>query len=871
MNINNINEIENYWCNYWIDKNMFISNPDIRQPYTIVMPPPNITGILHMGHVLNLTIHDILIRLHRMKGYNACLVPGIDHASISTEIKVLKFLKEKYNIDKYDISRDKFIKYVNEWKYKYSKIIIDQIKKIGISCDWSKFTYTMSPNYYNHVQDIFIELYNKGFIYKDYKMVNWDPHYMTTISDEEVIKKQYLGKLYYIKYKIIDSNENIIIATSRPETIMADVALCFNNKDIRYNDLKNKKALIPIINKEIPFIKDEYVDQNFGSGCIKVSPAHDINDYKIALRHKLPIINIFNDNGTINNNSPILNGMDRFVAREKIVQMLSNEGSIHKISNYKAYIRVSDRTKSILEYKLMPQWYLKMKYFANLALESLKEEKIKILPKKHINTYINWLNNIHDWCISRQLWWGHRIPIWYYNNEYVAAKDIYKAIKIFELKYNKTISIQYIKQDNDILDTWFSSWLWPIKVFNEKNFNYYYPTNIVITAPEILFFWVIRMVIAGILLTKKTPFKNIYLTGIVRDKNGKKMSKSLGNSPDINNLIKKYGADSIRISMILASKTDNDVLFDESYCKQGYIFINKIWNSFLLIKNWQNNFHNIETDNIIIKWFDNKINKLIYDTNILYDKYDISGVFIYIYKMYKEDFCSFYLEIIKSFVKNNNMNQKYYNKTLEYLKYLLKILHPFIPFITEEIWSKIQCDSKILSITRYPKSSYIDMNTIYEMNDVQYIIHKIRNIIKKHHLNINNEITLYIKSNNKLFYEKYKTIISIFINIKDIIYDVYNSNCEECFLLNDDIIGVNIIVNNINKDIIEDIKLSIQKKIDILTKFKNKINIKIKNNYFLTNAPKSIIQKEYKKYKDVSIKIDQYKQQINSLLIRYND
>ncbi|MBL7917467.1 MAG: valine--tRNA ligase, partial [Bacteroidia bacterium] len=648
----NPKEAELKWYPYWINKGFFASKPNKnKKPYTIVIPPPNVTGVLHMGHMLNNTIQDVLIRRARMLGYNACWVPGTDHASIATEAKVVALLKEK-GIKKTDLSREDFLKHAWEWKEKYGGIILEQLKKLGASCDWDRTKFTMDPALSDAVLDVFVDLYKKGNIYRGVRMVNWDPVGLTAVSDEEVIHKEKDSQLVYINYKIKDSNEHITIATTRPETIMADTAVCVHPEDERYTHLKGRFAIIPLINKEVPIIYDDYIDKEFGTGALKVTPAHDINDYNLGIKHKLPVIDGLTADGKISEAAQIYIGMDRFACRKQIIKDLQEQGFVTKIETIKNKVGHSERTDAVIEPKLSMQWFLKMEQISKPALEVVLNNEVKLIPEKFVNTYKHWMENVHDWCISRQLWWGQRIPAWYDNNGNTAVcKTKEEAVA--------ALKTENVKQDEDVLDTWFSSWLWPLTVFDanvikngwenaNEDLKYYYPTNDLVTAPEILFFWVARMIIAGKEYTGKIPFNNVYLTGIVRDKLGRKMSKSLGNSPDPLDLIEKYGADGVRVGMLLSSPAGNDLLFDESYCEQGRNFANKVWNAFRLIKGFEvGEVKQSDAQKIAVKWFNNKLSEQLNVINDHYSKYRMSDALMATYKLVWDDFCAWYLESIK--------------------------------------------------------------------------------------------------------------------------------------------------------------------------------------------------------------------------------
>ncbi|MFN8844026.1 MAG: valine--tRNA ligase, partial [Chryseotalea sp.] len=690
-------EVEDKWYQYWMDKQFFTAKPNPeKEPYTIVIPPPNVTGVLHMGHMLNNTIQDILVRRARMQGKEACWVPGTDHASIATEAKVVAMLRER-GIKKSDLTREEFLKYAWEWKEKYGGIILEQLKKLGASCDWSRNTFTMDAGYYDAVIDTFIDLFKKGYIYRGKRMVNWDPQGKTALADDEVIYRDVQSKLYYINYKIEGSvNEFVTIATVRPETIMADSAICINPNDERYQHLKGKKAIIPLINKAIPIIEDEYVTMDFGTGCLKVTPAHDANDYELGIKHKLAVIDILNDDGTLNTNAQLYIGEDRFVARKKIAKELEEKGFLQKVEEYKSNVGFSERTDAVIEPRLSMQWFVKMDTITKPALEHVMNDNIQLIPAKFKNTYHHWMANVRDWCISRQLWWGHRIPAWYNNNgEIEVAKTIEEAKSQFEAK---GLSSQNIKQDEDVMDTWFSSWLWPIAVFdatvfNDKknkgnaDLNYFYPTQDLVTAPEILFFWVARMIIAGYEYRGEMPFKNVYLTGIVRDKQGRKMSKSLGNSPDPLDLIAQYGADAIRTGMLFSSPAGNDLLYDEKLVEQGRNFANKIWNAFRLVKGFQvESIHTPEENKIAIEWFENRYQFGLQELNDHFDKFRMSDSLMCVYKLIWDDFCSSYLEMIKPNYHKLDNGESYQDpidhKTYVFVKKkfedILKLIHPFM-------------------------------------------------------------------------------------------------------------------------------------------------------------------------------------------------
>ena len=732
-------EVEEKWYTYWMENGFFHSEPNTKkEPFTIVIPPPNVTGVLHMGHMLNNTIQDVLIRKARMEGKEACWVPGTDHASIATEAKVVAMLREK-GIKKSDLTREEFLKYAWEWKEKYGGIILEQLKKLGASCDWDRTTFTMDSAYYEAVIDVFVDLYNKGYIYRGLRMVNWDPLGKTALSDDEVNYKDVQSKLYYIKYAIEGaSNEFVTIATVRPETIMADTAICINPNDERYKHLKGRRAIIPLINRAIPIIEDEYVTMDFGTGCLKVTPAHDLNDYELGRKHNLEVIDILNEDGSLSEEAQILIGEDRFVARKKIAKLLEEGNHLAKVEDYKSNVGFSERTDVVIEPRLSLQWFLKMDTITKPALEHVMNDDIKLIPPKFKNTYHHWMANVRDWCISRQLWWGHRIPAWYYEQgEFVVAKTEEEAKEKFKSQNKPFTSI---KQDEDVMDTWFSSWIWPIAVFDtsvfkdsskkgNKDLNYYYPTNDLVTAPEILFFWVARMIIAGYEYLQEMPFKNVYLTGIVRDKQGRKMSKSLGNSPDPLDLIAKFGADAVRTGMLFSSPAGNDLLYDEKLVEQGRNFANKIWNAFRLVKGWTVSNEVTPAENkVAMEWFEARMNQGLTELNDHFKKFRMSDALMTIYKLIWDDFCSWYLEMIKpEFGKQ--IDQTTYTNTVSFFETLLKALHPFMPFITEEIWHELKDrDAKdCILIASWPKVQSFNVSIIEQSGIAKEIITQVRN------------------------------------------------------------------------------------------------------------------------------------------------
>ena len=850
----NPSETEKKWYDYWLKKRYFASQPDDKKPYTIVIPPPNVTGILHMGHMLNNTIQDILVRKARMQGYNACWVPGTDHASIATEAKVVKSLSDK-GIRKEDLSRKEFLEHAWQWKEHHGGIILEQLKKLGASCDWERTKFTMDHDLSESVKKVFIDLHEKGLIYKGVRMVNWDSEAQTAVSDEEVLYKEIDSKLFHISYQIENENEKVIVATTRPETILGDTAICVNPKDKRYSNLVGKNVYVPLINRKIPIISDEYVDMEFGTGALKITPAHDINDYEIGYRHKLETIDILNNDGTLNEKAKLFVGTDRFKARELIVEELKQTSHLVKIENHKNKVGFSERTNSIIEPKLSMQWFLKMDKISKPALDNVINGNIKFHPKKFINTYKHWMSNIKDWCLSRQLWWGHRIPVYYYEgNNYVVAKsdkDAYKKIK----EINPNIKFEEIHQDEDVLDTWFSSWIWPISVFDGINkpenaeFKYYYPTNDLVTAPEILFFWVARMIISGYEYCDQPPFKNVYLTGIVRDKIGRKMSKSLGNSPDPIELIEKYSADGVRVGMLLCSPAGNDLPFDESLCEQGRKFANKIWNSYRLIKslNIDQKINQKPHCKSAILWFENRTNLKLEQINKSFDQYRISESLMITYKLIWDDFCSWYLEIIKpSF--GEALDEKTYAKTKYFLKTLLKLIHPFMPFISEEIWNDLKDNNENdLIVSNWPESKEFDLNLDLNFSTSMNIVTSIRNIRSKNNIPIYNKLDLF--SAKKISFDE--EVVKKLSNLKSINFS--KSKDEKYFSF---ICGSNEFYIPYGGNIdIEGEKIKIMKELEHLNKFLISIKKKLDNNKFVSNAPVKVIEMERKKENDTMEKI----------------
>ena len=733
-------DVEGKWYQYWLDHKLFSSKPDGREPYTVVIPPPNVTGVLHMGHMLNNTIQDILVRRARMEGKNACWVPGTDHASIATEAKVVNKLAAQ-GIKKTDLTRDEFLKHAWEWTDEHGGIILKQLRKLGASCDWDRTAFTMDEKRSESVLKVFVDLYNKGLIYRGVRMVNWDPKALTALSDEEVIYKEELSKLYYLMYMVEGDPEGryAVVATTRPETIMGDTAMCINPNDPKNTWLKGKKVIVPLVGRVIPVIEDDYVDIEFGTGCLKVTPAHDVNDYMLGEKYNLPSIDIFNDNGTLSEAAGLYIGMDRFDVREQIEKDLAAAGLLEKVEAYTNKVGFSERTNVPIEPKLSMQWFLKMQHFADMALPPVMNDELKFYPAKYKNTYKNWLENIKDWCISRQLWWGHRIPAYFLpEGGYVVAATPEEALALAKEKTgNADLKLEDLRQDEDCLDTWFSSWLWPISLFDGINnpgneeINYYYPTSDLVTGPDIIFFWVARMIMAGYEYEGKMPFQNVYFTGIVRDKLGRKMSKSLGNSPDPLDLIEKYGADGVRMGMMLSAPAGNDILFDDALCEQGRNFNNKIWNAFRLIKGWEVSAEVPvpEASELAIRWFEAKQNEVAAEVADLFSKYRLSEALMAVYKLFWDEFSSWYLEMIKP-AYGQPINRKVYEATIGFFDNLLHLLHPFMPFITEELWQHLcdRTDGESLMVSPLSMSALVDEDIIREFEVVKEVISNIRSI-----------------------------------------------------------------------------------------------------------------------------------------------
>ena len=853
-------KVEEKWYSYWMEKDFFSSVPDNREPYTIVIPPPNVTGILHMGHMLNNTLQDIIIRRARMQGFNACWVPGTDHASIATEAKVVARLKEQ-GIEKSSLSREAFLESAWDWTHEYGGVILDQLKKLGCSCDWKRTKFTLDKDMSASVIDTFVNLFNKGLIYRGHRMVNWDPEAKTTLSDEEVIYEEHDGQLYHIAYSLVDSDEKVIIATTRPETLLGDTAVCIHPEDERYTHLKGKQLIVPIVHRKIPIIEDEYVDIEFGTGCLKVTPAHDINDKALGEKHQLDVIDIFNDDATLNHYGIEFEGLDRFVARKKIARALETTGELVKKENHRHKVGISERTKAVIEPRLSDQWFLKMEGLAQPAIKAvLDSDEIHILPEKFKNTYRNWMKNIRDWNISRQLWWGQQIPAYYYGkdkSQFVVAKDKNTALELAKkVSSNSNLKLEDLRQDEDVLDTWFSSWLWPISVFNgvlepdNPEINYYYPTQDLVTGPDILFFWVARMIISGYELRDEKPFSNVYLTGLVRDKQGKKMSKQLGNSPDALALIDKYGADAVRVGLMLSSAAGNDLLFDESLCQQGKNFANKIWNAYRLVEGWEVHEKNeMPTINkVAIQWYKNVFNQALKSIDDYYSNYRISDALMTTYKLIWDDFCSWFLEIVKP-----NYGSTIDESTLVEVKILfednLRLLHPFMPFLTEELWHYIdkRGTMEALVVSDWPKFIPIDQKCIENFDLVKQIVAGIRNFRKEKNIGFKDQLILICKA--EIPYPDVIQKLGLLESIDTAPKDEYLSLGSFRVAQSEFFIPINEA-----EDFLQQRK-KLTQELEYARGFLKSVEKKLSNNRFVSNAPEKVIELERKKAADAQEKI----------------
>ena len=879
--------VESKWYQYWLDNKLFSSKPDGREPYTVVIPPPNVTGVLHMGHMLNNTIQDILVRRARMEGKNACWVPGTDHASIATEAKVVNRLAQQ-GIKKTDLTRDEFLKHAWDWTHEHGGIILKQLRKLGASCDWDRTAFTMDETRSRAVIHVFCDLYQKGLIYRGVRMVNWDPKAQTALSDEEVIYKDEHSKLYHLKYYVVEQDcqqvdeENVmhkdekgyyaVVATTRPETIMGDSAMCINPEDKKNTWLKGKHVIVPLVNREIPVIEDTYVDIEFGTGCLKVTPAHDINDHALGLKHGLETIDIFNDNGTISEAAGLYVGMDRMDVRKQISIDLQNAGLMEKIEDYNNKVGFSERTNVPIEPKLSTQWFLKMQHFADIALPPVMDDDIEFYPKKYKNTYRHWLENIKDWCISRQLWWGHRIPAYYFDNagkkDFVVAETAEEALKLAQEK-NASIKAEDLEQESDCLDTWFSSWLWPISLFDgienpdNEEINYYYPTSDLVTGPDIIFFWVARMIMAGYEYRGKMPFKHVYFTGIVRDKLGRKMSKSLGNSPDPLDLIDKFGADGVRMGMMLSAPAGNDILFDESLCEQGRNFNNKIWNAFRLVKGWETaDIEQPKSAEIAVKWFDAKLKEVNEEMQKQFKDYRISEALMTVYKLFWDEFSSWYLEMVKP-AYGQPIDQKSYDATLRFFDALLKMLHPFMPFITEELWQHIYDRKDGESIMRekleIPAPTAEDQKLTSDIEAVKQIIAGVRTVRNQKNIAQKEQLSLQVVGKND--FEAYNDVTLKMANLDKIEVIAEKSADASSFMVGTDEFAVPL------GDLI-DVAAEIEKaeaQLKHLEGFLMGVRKKLSNENFVAHAPEKVVALERKKESDSVEKIAALKATIEEL------
>lgn len=855
----------------WMDQNLFHSEPDEREPYTIVIPPPNVTGVLHMGHMLNNTIQDVLVRRARLLGKNACWVPGTDHASIATEAKVVKRL-EAQGIKKSNLSREDFMKHAWDWTEEYGGTILTQLKRLGASCDWDRTRFTLEEDLSNGVIEVFVDLFNKGMIYKGVRMVNWDPKAQTALSDEEVIHKEVNSKLYYLNYQIEGEEEFLTIATTRPETILGDTAICVNPKDERYLHLKGKRAIVPLIGRSIPIIQDEYVDLEFGTGCLKVTPAHDINDYELGLKHNLPSIDILNDDGTLSEKAELYVGLDRFEVRKQIAKELEAKGILAKVEDMKNKVGFSERTDAVIEPKLSLQWFLNMKEMAKPALEHVMDGTIKFYPENTKNTYKHWMNNIKDWCISRQLWWGQQIPAYYYGdgaNDFVIATTLEKAVELAREKTGKAeLKATDLRQDEDVLDTWFSSWLWPISVFDgfknpdNEDFKYYYPTNDLVTAPDIMFFWVARMIMAGYEYKGLPPFKNVYYTGMVRDEKRRKMSKQLGNSPDPIGLIEKYGADGVRVGMLLSAPAGNDLLFDEGLCDQGRNFSNKIWNAFRLVKGWEVN----EKAEVSVvaeqanEWFTAIFQKNLAEINANYDKFRISDVLMSSYRLTWDEFCSWYLEMVKPDYQKP-LAKKTYFQVIAHFENILRVLNPFMPFITEEIWQLLseRESTDSLMVNTWPVEERA-ADVVQEFESYKKLISEIRTIRKDKNISFKDQLELKVIADQSAS-TRYDAVVIKLTNLKNIEY--VNTKVENSLSF---VLGANEYFIPFAEEVdVAAEKNKLKEEINYQEGFLNAVEKKLSNSRFVDNAPEQIVANEKKKQADAQAKIEVLKKQLASL------
>ena len=872
-------QIESKWYNYWLENKLFHSTPDNRKPYTIVIPPPNVTGVLHMGHVLNNTIQDILVRRARMLGYNALWVPGTDHASIATEAKVVKKLKSQ-GIDKHQLSREEFLEHAWEWTREHGGIILKQLRKLGASCDWDRTNFTLDEHYYQSVIKVFVDLFNKGLIYRGYRMVNWDPEAKTTISDEEVIYKEDPGHLFYVKYPIKGEKDKfIIIATTRPETILADTAIAVNPNDPRFSDFVGKTAIVPLVNREIPIIADDYVDPEFGTGALKITPAHDPNDYEIGLRHNLPIIDIFNEDATLNEKAQFFVGKDRDEARELMVEELKKLGLLDKIEDYTHKVGHSERTDAVVEPRLSKQWFLKMKSLAKPALKAVMENEIRFVPEHFKNTYRHWMENIRDWNISRQLWWGHRIPAYYIRGDednFVVAENIDQALKLaIEKTGDQSLTKEDLVQDPDVLDTWFSSWLWPIAVFDgirypdNPDINYYYPTSVLVTGHDILFFWVARMIMAGYHYRGTYPFKDVYFTGLVRDSLGRKMSKSLGNSPEPLELIKKYGADGVRFGILSCSPAGGDLLYSDDLPEQGRNFVNKIWNAFRLISMWKvdENLEQPQINKIAINWFNNKLNQIIDYTDKLFSNYKLAEVLMTLYNLFWNEFASWYLEIIKPKYDKQRDGAFIDKATLEQTKIffdkLMRLLHPFMPFITEEIWQLLypRKNGESIVYAEYPKAEKFDLKLIEHFEDIKKAISSLRALRKDYNLKTNQPLNIKVRAIDGNYDNYFEPVIKKLAIVENIELVEQKPSGAKTFIVKTTEYSIEL---GDLIDLKEELK-KLEEQLEHQKRFLSSVEKKLNNPNFVNKAPENVVQREREKQQSAKARIEALEQQINEL------
>ncbi len=863
-------EVEDKWYAYWLKHKFFHSEPDEREPYTIVIPPPNVTGVLHMGHMMNNTIQDVLTRKARMEGKNACWVPGTDHASIATEAKVVALLKER-GVEKSSLSREEFLAHAWEWKEKYGGIILEQLKKLGASCDWERTRFTMEPKMSAQVIKVFVDLYQKGYIYRGIRMVNWDPQGKTALSDDEVVYKETPAKLYHIRYKIEGTEEWITIATVRPETILGDTAICVHPEDERYKHLHGKKALIPLIDRPIPIITDTYVDREFGTGALKVTPAHDPNDYELGLKHNLEVLDILNDDGTLNQKAQLYVGQDRFVVRKKIAKELEEKEYLLKTEDYKSNVGHSERTNAVIEPKISLQWFLKMDTITIPALENVLNDNVQLHPAKFKNMYRSWMENVRDWCISRQLWWGQQIPAYYINGsrDFVVAESAEEALELARQKTgNASLQMDALEQDPDVLDTWFSSWLWPMSVFDgildpeSKDLKYYYPTNDLVTAPEILFFWVARMIIAGYEYEGEKPFKNVYLTGIVRDKQGRKMSKSLGNSPDPLELMVKYGADGVRTGMLFSSPAGNDLLFDEKLCEQGRNFNNKIWNAFRLIKGWEvDNTKDGSTNKVAIEWFRNRFAQTLQELEDNFKNFRISDSLHTVYKLAWDDFCSWYLEMVKP-PFGEAIDSATYEATVSFMEDVLKVLHPFMPFITEEIWQQLRerQEGESLCITRWPQTETFEKQLLDEAAVAFDAVQNVRNLRNSKGMSPKEELKLVVRTERPQLYKNWEAVLRKLANLSDLQFGDKPDGAVS-MVVGADELSVPL-EGNIDAAAERE---NVLKELEYTRGFLASVDKKLSNERFVSNAKPEVVESERKKKADAEAKIKALEESLAAL------